>query len=274
MHDKATLEKFLNGLTEKGLSAATIKAYKSVLNEFDRFANNRSDRDGLEHLTRAFIEDLKARQLRPQTINRAMNVLRLLSCELQTPCSLPKAAQQVPQPVKILSDYEWTGLQNVLTGLRCTRDNCIVRLIMETGLRPLECCHLSVGDLSCDSEIPFLLVRGRSGERRLMISPELKIMIGIWLREREQLPQNFDPALFLTRQGRRLNLYTLDQIVRKTGIKARINVCAQTLRNTALSRFLSQGTPLEVVNKMAGQRSLRITERYGMVTQTISTTEH
>lgn len=264
MHSIEAQEEFLNVLTDKGLSPSTIKAYKSVLREFNRFARTCCHTSTLEQLIRAFIDDLKARGLKPQSINRARNVLRLLSLELKSPCNLPEYAQQVPQPVKTLAGYQWSALESVVKCLSCTRDKCIVRLIMETALRPLECCRLSVGDLGHDAEGSFILVRSRCEQRRIPISNDLRVLLVSWLQERDQR-ECFDSALFITRRGRRLNFYALDQIVRKTGIKAGVNVGAQTLRNTALSCFLSQGTPLEVVNRIAGQSSLRITERYSAI---------
>jgi integrase len=265
---------WLNGfdiiLQERRLKPATLRTYTAVLADFDRYVMAHSlrqqpDPHQIAELTRSYLAEVTAkRDLKPGSINQMITLLNALATHLQLPGS---RLSRVPTPYfpapKILSDGDTECWLNAAVKLPDARDRCLVLLLALTALRPAECCGLDTAHVSQGATEITITGSRKYPSRLVLLTPEVQKSMLEWLTQREQRHAGCsEQAVFLTRNGRRLNHYSLDQIVRKTAVKARIPVNARILRDTFLTRLASSGVPSDLLKVLSGHTDLRVTQRY------------
>jgi integrase len=96
------------------------------------------------------------------------------------------------QVVRVLSREEIRRLEQAETE---ERNRLIIRVLGDTGMRPGELISLRVSDLIGERRRNFLLVRGKTGEREVAITPELARRLREYVAT--QRPQSIHPQLFL-----------------------------------------------------------------------------
>jgi site-specific recombinase XerD len=70
--------------------------------------------------------------------------------------------------------------------------------------------------------------------------------------------------LFLSRSGNRLSARSVDEVVRKLGRVARVELSAHRLRRTWVTRLVRAGNDVVLVADLAGHRKLETTRRYSL----------
>lgn len=267
INQKKLTDAFLGDLAEGNLAPGTLKAYRSVLVDFCHYVEEHSppveQPTELADLMSCYVEQLCSRGLRAHSINRAIFVLNLFSRSLGIACGLSKVRPDEPAEMVILTENQWHALVKASQNCSHVRDRCLMLLLLQTGLKPQECCNLNLEDLHLECDSSWIRVSGRYGNRSLPVLPDLTDCLRLWLQERHRLhAQPSCQALFLTQQGKRLSAYAFDQVVRKIGIRAGIVLSALTIRNTLLQRVSAAGTPIQIVTMLAGHSSWRYVQRY------------
>ena len=140
------------------------------------------------------------------------------------------------------------------------RDLCIVRLMLEAGLRAGETVILRPEDL--DMMTCRLTVRGKGAkDRGLWINESLRDLIGSWLERRPG-----SKWLFPTRTGERLQTPHLRRMVkqkaRKAGIREPERVSPHTLRHTFATDIYRETKNIRLVQKALGHSDLSTTMIY------------
>ncbi len=150
------------------------------------------------------------------------------------------------------------------------RDRALLELIYGAGLRVSEAHGLDVGGLNLETR--ELRVRGKgSKERVALIGRAARDALVLYLGQVRPKLANRDSghALVLNRSGRRLSQRSIQAMVRRYAVKARLRsgVHTHTLRHSFATHMLEGGADLRVVQELLGHASPATTQIYTHVTQ-------
>ncbi|OBH55630.1 integrase [Mycobacterium sp. E2479] len=146
---------------------------------------------------------------------------------------------------------------------RDRRDEAIVRMMVETGMRAGEVCGLTVADV----DLPRGLVtvrRGKGGKGRIApIGPQTVRAVDRYLRMRRTHRLADTPALWLGDRGKGLEYYGLWSALKYRANLARLeHFHPHLLRHTAASRWLAAGGSEGGLMAVAGWSSRDMLDRY------------
>lgn len=151
------------------------------------------------------------------------------------------------------------------------RNQAIIRLALDTGLRSSEVRHLRDGDVDLDSCRLKVRAEGAKGdwERTLWFPESTGQMLADWMEHRDsELDVDCD-LTFPTRNGTMLaGRYLrarIKQLAKKAGIPNHSEVNFHTLRHTAATWKLSETGNLELVRRMLGHNSSSVTRIYARI---------
>ena len=166
---------------------------------------------------------------------------------------------------KVLDSDESTALVDVFnprydSGLK---NLCMVRLMLEAGLRVSEVVGLEFDDLNMTT-CRLHIRDGKGGkDRNLWVPHELRDQIGQWLERR---PDAEGEWLFVTRNGTQLDPRSIRRTVKryaeKAGIRWADDVSPHTLRHTFATELLQRTRNIRLVQKALGHARLSTTMIY------------
>ncbi len=148
------------------------------------------------------------------------------------------------------------------------RDRALFELVYSAGLRAQELVDLDVACLDPDAE--ELRVEGKGGRTRIVPAgePAWRALDAYLRRGRSVLARaSDDPALFLSRSGRRLSTSDvrrrLQLAVRRAAAHA--GVSPHTLRHSFATHLLEGGADLRAIQELLGHASISTTQTYTRV---------
>jgi integrase/recombinase XerC len=101
--------------------------------------------------------------------------------------------------------------------------------------------------------------------REVPLNAEVRAAVDTWLEQRKKVTaQQDEMALFLTKRGTRLATRTIDDVLRRLGKDAHLDLSAHVLRHTCLTNLVRNGNDLVLVAELAGHRRLETTRRYSL----------
>ena len=189
--------------------------------------------------------------LSPATVSRTYRSIQQLfrwladEEEIESDPFVKMKPPKVPErPVPVITDDELRRLLEVVRGnaFEPRRDNAILRLLIETGMRAGELVGLKVGDLDFEADVALVLAKGR----RPLAAP-FGAMTGDalrrYLRTRAKHPQAASEALWLgTRNRGAMTLSGVAQMIRRRGVEAGIpGLHPHRFRHTFAHRWLADG---------------------------------
>jgi integrase/recombinase XerC len=167
---------------------------------------------------------------------------------------------------RVLSEGEYKRLLEVVRG--DIRDQAIIELILQTGLRLSEVARLHVNHVSLPAKISkepgyvgsvTVLGKGRK-QRSVTLNYKACRAIKNYLGSR---PDTEDTHLFLTKYRKGISPRSIEKLLtkhlREAGIPA---ASVHTLRHTFATHTIKRGTKLEVVRQALGHESLETTSIY------------
>ena len=180
----------------------------------------------------------------------------------------PKTKRQLP---KFLSVDESLNLLNSInedtTNKYRERDYCIITFLLNCGMRVSELAGISVTDI--DDQLRSLRVLGKGAKERIIYLNEacqeaLKAYLPIRLKTVTK--NRHEPALFISRNGNRLNVKTVQHIVYKyldsSGLGYK-HYSAHKLRHTAATLMYQSGeVDIRVLKDILGHEQLTTTQIY------------
>jgi site-specific recombinase XerD len=157
------------------------------------------------------------------------------------------------------------------------RDYVIIEALLNTGLRASELCAVNVGDVRNKSRLyvqPEAMKNGRG--RFVPLNVRIQDLLRKWIAHKmAALRESIEDGapLFVTKGGRRLTRQDLTQsVVEKWMVRSGLTTTkgdrtvalysAHSLRHTCFKRMRERGVSLEVIQKIAGHRSLASTGIY------------
>jgi site-specific recombinase XerD len=171
-----------------------------------------------------------------------------------------------PPPVPILTDEELAALVAACRGKRFVdrRDEAVIRLLIDCGLRVSEVCGIDLDQLDLDGESVTVTGKG-SRVRPAYFGARTGQALDRYLRERRNHRHASGPALFLGERGR----FAPDGVRERLKIRADMagldptKIHPHRFRHTNAHDFLLAGGQERDLKRLMGWRSDTMLERYG-----------
>ena len=271
---------------ERGLSPATIRAYRGDLADF---AASRGTARDWAHGPDAAQRYLAARTRRgrrhdpglaPTSLRRRAAAIKgfyrfafgegVITTDVAAHLDLPRMPRLLPET---LTQQEVERLL-AAPAAEAILDRALLELLYAAGLRISEALNLDLEDLSFDGA--FVRVIGKGDRERLVPVGEVALdALRAWLDgPRDALVQAHHVApvhggpLLLGRSGRRLARQQAWAIVKRAaaaaGLSARVS--PHTLRHSFATHLLEGGADLRIVQELLGHASISTTQLYTHVT--------
>ena len=282
------IEDFLAYLrVERGLAAATIRAYRGDLRDFaanlgDTGADwSRSADPAVQYLAaRTRRGQPGERALAPTSLRRRAATLKgfyrfafgegLIEADVATHLDLPRQSRRLPDTLDVGEVERLLEAASV----RGMRDRALLELLYAAGLRVSEAIGLDREDLSLDGA--FVRVIGKGDKERLVPIGEVSIdHLRAWLdgpraaliAQHHVAPIRGGP-LFLGDRGRRLARQQAWAAVTAAAVRAGLSgrVSPHTLRHSFATHLLEGGADLRVVQELLGHASISTTQLYTHLT--------
>lgn len=263
--------------TECGMSANTVKAYRSDLLQFMEWYREHgparvvdvSLKDLTTYLKRLHDRNLAASSIARHLVSIKMffrylvleGVLRESTVEL---LSSPKLWQRLP---KILSPEMIDSLlaSPSVDDRYPLRDRALLAVMYATGCRASEISGMTLSNLRLDESYCRCTGKGNK-ERIVSLNPVATAAIEAYLvEERSQLAQRSDSdALFVTRHGNAISRIMIWNIVKKYAarIGASREVSPHTLRHSFATHMLAGGAEIRALQELLGHASISTTQIY------------
>lgn len=175
----------------------------------------------------------------------------------------------VAPPVEVLTEDQLRTLFASCAGrdFVSRRDNAILRLFADTGMRRGELAGLGVADVDVRGMIAFVVGKGRRS-RACPFGPRTAQAISRYLRERDRHAYASSDRLWLGEKGKRpLGPDGVKQMVERRGKLIGTHLHPHMLRHTFASRWLAEGGGEGDLMRLAGWSSRQMLDRYAAVTQ-------
>ena len=281
------IEDYLTYLrVERGLSAATIRAYRADLIDFaagkgvpERWSEGPEPaREHLAARTRRSVVRGRAAGLAPTSLRRRAASIRgfyrfaygdgLIDRDIAAHLDLPRQPRLLPDTLSVAE------VESLLEAAPDLRSRALLELLYAAGLRVSEALGLDREDLSTDGG--FVRVIGKGDKERLVPVGDIALdWLGRWISDgRPALlaHSHVEPGrggpLFLGDRGGRLArqqaFASIKRAARAAGLPE--TVSPHTLRHSFATHLLEGGADLRIVQELLGHASISTTQLYTHVT--------
>ncbi len=276
---RRALDAYARELGARGASAATLRAYGRDLLELAAWATERGSEPGelAYRDLRAYAAALSERRLAKTSVARKLASLRGLHAHFvatgvasHNPADLLPAQKRGSRLPRVLARDEVAALLDRIPARAPleVRDRAIFELAYSCGLRADEIVSLDLGDPDFDSET--LRTTGKGAKTRVMPigEPAQRALRRYLESARHALgPDADEPALFVSRRGRRLSASDvrrrLEKWVREAAVAGRVS--PHTLRHSFATHLLEGGADLRSIQELLGHSSVSTTQVYTRV---------
>ena len=254
---------------EKGLSEKTIEVYQRDILEFGHFIKNFSVNKLARGSIRSFLVFLSEKNNQPITRRRKLTSLKnffgflenesLMKNNPVKNIAMPKVKDKEPS---YLTEQELKKLMKTVKADKSKhqkRNELMVKVLVETGIRISELTNLSVGDV--DTESKTVTVKRKGGQKQSVpINTELAKQLKNMIKKKE-----LAEPVFLSSFKKRITQRRVGMLVQKylklAGI-TKPNISVHSLRHSFCSRLLEKGVNLKTIQILAGHKNISTTERY------------
>jgi integrase/recombinase XerC len=265
--------------SERNYSKHTVKAYITDIGEFLRVIKEKKlvgenagaiDFEKLDETpVRAYISWLYTRNSRSSISRKLASVRTFFEFLIRKGALKNNLAKLVPTPrgekrlPTFLTVDEVVKLLSIEgSGALISRDIAVLELLYSSGLRVSELVGINLNDIDLKNLTVKVLGKGNK-ERIVPVGSKAAHALDEYLRERLGMNPGGD-HLFVNTRGDRLNVRSVDRIIRKYALLAGIpkNVSPHVLRHTFATHLLGGGADLRAIQEMLGHKSLSTTQRY------------
>jgi|GEM_PF-1537413 len=264
------IRQYINFLSERNLSANTIKVYSDNLIEFWKFLGRSkfSIRAVKREQVRSFLFSLSeknnqpiTRRLKQTTLRGFFEYLENENLIKENPTrNIPILKVQTKEPTYI-TDWE---IRKILKEIKkeknkyAKRNEIMVLLLAETGIRLSELTNLNVGDINT-KEKTIRVIRKGNIEQTLPINSNLDGMLRDFIKNKKA-----DEALLISSYkkritNRRVGLLFQDYI-KKAEIEKKVSV--HSMRHGFCVRLLEKGVDIKTIQVLCNHKNIETTGRY------------
>jgi site-specific recombinase XerD len=265
---------FSRHLRAEGCAERTVAIYGQSIRFFSRWLEEQGRAATVDELNRAAIREWLAQLA---DVNEATTVKTryrglfrfcgwLVDEDELTehPMKTISPPQPKAKPVPVLSDVELAALLKACTGkdFRDRRDEAMIRLLLDCGLRVSELCALTVDGVDLDQGMA--LVRGKGNKvRPVYFGARTTRAVDRYVRARSSQRWSHLDALMLTQRGA-MSPDGARERIKLRGLQAGIdNLHPHRFRHTFAHDFLMNGGQERDLKRLAGWTSDVMLERYG-----------
>lgn len=267
------IRQYINFLSERNLSLATIKVYNDNLIEFWKFLGKskfsiRAEKVKREQV-RSFLFSLLTeknnqpitRRLKQTTLRGFFGYLENENLIKENPTkNIPILKVQTKEPTYI-TDLEIRKILKEIKkekGKYEKRNEIIVLLLAETGIRLSELTNLNVGDINTE-EKTIRVIRKGNIEQTLPLNSNLNGILKDYIKNKKA-----DEALLISSYkkritNRRVGLLFQDYI-KKAGIEKKVSV--HSMRHGFCVRLLEKGVDIKTIQVLCNHKNIETTSRY------------
>jgi integrase/recombinase XerC len=287
-------ETFARWLENKDHSERTIRLYKTGLVDFRTWFERVRGKDLEPALitpldVRAYRRYLQEeRQVKPRTTNSYLAAVRAFcrwamdaGLAAGDPSSGIKGIEIVEESPKWLTRLEQYKVLNAAQErvqlaelkfndkaspgvLRARRDQAIVVLMLNTGLRLSEVAWLKIRDLVIRPRSGSVAVTAGKGNkaRVVRLNIDVRMALSAWIEVRGG--EESDPLFTSQKGGEALTARAIARRVEYIGTCANVNIHPHMLRHSFAKNMVDEGVALTIVGKELGHKSLDTTRHYTM----------
>lgn len=268
----------------RGLSDATVKTYLQDLKTFKNFLELTEIgdlRDVDRRTVRGFLVFLADKNYQRSSISRKLSVLRglyrwLVREDVLLVDPVPRRStmkKEVKLP-RFLTDDEVVRLIDspklgTYSETLRNRDVSLLELVYASGLRVSEVHGLNIADVDFHSKTVRVVGKGDK-ERLTLLGFPAKSTLQRYINVDRPKVRNFgkSDSLFLSKQGSRLSIRSIQNLVKKYSLLAGLGneVHTHTLRHSFATHLINGGADLRVVQDLLGHSSPSTTQIYTHVT--------
>lgn len=259
-------------------SAETLRLYGKGVRLYLAWCAEHGHEPALDRRTvSAFVADLLDQGRAPATALAYQTAIRRFSAwlveegELEADPLLgikpPKLDNKV---IPVLSEAQLKALVDACKGqgLIDKRDEAIVRLMAETGIRVGECCALTMDDVDLGAGV-VMIRRGKGGKGRMVpFGPQTGRALDRYLRARRRHRRAHEPAFWVGDRNKTLATTAMRRALVRRARKAGLtDFHPHVLRHTAASRWLARGGSEGGLMAVAGWTRREMVDRYVAATR-------
>ena len=262
---------------EKGLSAKTIEAYASDVQQFAESLDGKSLSNARREQVRAFVQNLHANGVGPRSVARKLSSLRALYRYLL----LDKVVSEDPT-LNIDSPAKWKTLPKSLRSEEidtmvasrmpkrdrkadlaiALRDRAMLETLYAGAVRVSELVSMKMLDLNLPQG--WVLVRGKGDKERMVpLGESAQVALQGFVRQGrpELLKKKQSSYVFISASGEPLTRQRVWQMVSASSKKTR-HASPHTLRHSAATHMVENGADLRTVQTILGHADIGTTQIY------------
>jgi len=255
----------------KNYSPKTIDTYEKFLGYFVEFCRSRNVRtvEQIDMLVlMKYIEHCMAR-VKPITVHDYYRVVKrwlnwLVVMEI-IPENPGDKIGQIKYPSKIIQAFNDGHIRDMLTvcndgSKNGIRNQAIILMLLDTGLRLNECASLELKDVDIHQEAITVLGKGGKQRRVRFGKQAQKALLKYLPKRKDDLPN-----LWVTEEGQPLQKEGIQMIIRRIKDRAGITdvrCSAHTFRHTFAINYLRNGGDVFTLQYILGHSALDMTQKY------------
>lgn len=272
------IERFLKYLKdEKNYSELTIINYKKDLIEFYNFTMSKNLTKITREDIKEYLKELFNNKNKSSTVSRKISSLKsfykymkengYININPASGIKYPKKEKSLPKFVQYNELEEMINISKL--GDFGERNNLIIELMYNTGVRVSELVNIKINDIDFENEKIRIMGKG-SYERFVFYGDYAKEALNMYINglRRKLLNGKTNDYLFLNKNGGKITTRgiakIIDNIIKETSIKTKVS--PHTLRHTFATHLLDNGCDLRSVQDMLGHKNINTTEVYTHVT--------
>jgi len=267
---------------ERRVAERTLALYGEAFDRLQRFASALALplRDARTHHIRRFAAQMHGGGLAPRSIALVLSAWRgfyrwlgrdgLVAANPVDGVRAPRLAQPLPKALSVDHAVALVAHRDSADTALAVRDACIAELLYGCGLRVGELVGLDVVASGAaagwiDAPDASAHVLGKGGKRRAVpVGAPALAALERWLAARAGIAGADEPALLVSRRGRRLTASQVRSRLKALAIAAGVptHVHPHMLRHSFASHLLQSSGDLRAVQEMLGHANITTTQIY------------
>ena len=272
---QALRQEYLIEIEVRKYTPKTIKGYRNNLNLFLRFCEEELEITEIEEISLAvvkrFTQFMSEKGKKGTYINTLLKNIKsfIQYCyeEGYGGFNTKKSFKWCVEEKPIILTYQPAAVRQMLRDCQgydflSIRDNAILTVLFETGVRCWELCCIQKKDIHDD----FIVIHGKNHKQRVVpVTPLLQKALLRYYHAMENYfyLKSIDDYCFLSFHGRQLTVEAVEHIVKRHGKGITgVRVSPHTCRHFFAQQQVKMGTDVYTISRLLGHENIQITQTY------------